>query len=147
MALGFNFSKTLTPDLREKMDNIRDRLSYVPNGVQSKVAKIVKCTRQTVHNVVHVYTDEDYIKSDYAYFVWRELEKILWKPEYTEDYENFNRIYSTLMSEGKVNVEIGANKFRLLKRKFDKKGFKYKLTIHKGWPNSYIFELIQPQPC
>lgn len=125
---------------KAKLLALRDRLDYLSNGAQALIASRVKCTRQTVHNVLYDYDDEITAKSDYAYFVWKELEAVVNTPEAKEEYETMKKIVDGLRTGRTVKLEMPLPQFRQIKRKLDHLKVLYTLDKIKGWPNTYVLK-------
>lgn len=125
-------------DRKKKLRALRDRLDFLPNGTQSKIAKNIGCTRQTVHNVLFSYDDELAARSDFAYQVWKELERIVSEPDNVKEYDMMKSIVDGLRKGSNIKLEMALPQFRLIKRKLDKMGISYTLNKSRGWPNIYI---------
>jgi hypothetical protein len=134
-----------TEERKERLLALRDRLSYLSNGLQAEIAKSVGCTRQTVHNVLYAYDDDLAAKSDYAYNVWKELEAAMADPTVVEEFETMRTIVEGLRKGSVVKLEMPLPKFRLIKRKLDKLGVKYTLDKSRGWPNVYTLKSQEPR--
>ena len=124
-------------DRKKKLRALRDRLDFLPNGTQSKIAKNIGCTRQTVHNVLFSYDDELAARSDFAYQVWKELERIVSEPDNVREYDMMKSIVDGLRKGSNIKLEMALPQFRLIKRKLDKMGIPYTLNKSRGWPNIY----------
>jgi len=122
---------------KKKLCELRDRLDFLPNGTQSRIAKNIGCTRQTVHNVLFSYDDELSARSDFAYQVWKELERIVSEPDVVKEYNMMKSIVDGLRKGSNIRLEMALPQFRLIKRKLDKMGISYTLNKSRGWPNVY----------
>lgn len=132
-------------DRKQRFLASREKLRYLPNGVQAEVAKLVGCTRQTVHNVLYDYSDDLMARSDFAYDVWRRLEEVVNRPEYAEEYKMMKTIADGLIKGSSVQLELPLPKYRLISRKLNKLGVKYTEAKERGWPNVYLLTPVKKE--
>jgi len=144
MTNSFNRIFLFDDKRKKKLLTLRDKLDYLPNGIQAQIAKDVGCTRQTVHNVLYAYNDDIAVRSDFAYNVWKALEGIMAQKDNMEEYDVMHSIVDGLRKGSNIKIEMALTKFRLIKRKLDKSGVPYKMEKSRGWPNSYLLTPKNP---
>lgn len=123
------------PDKKLRLSELRERLHYVKNHYQAQIARKIKCTRQTVHNVV--WSPNPSPSSEYAAKIWDELENCLTKPEVEEEYRIAKSVVDALKKGSKVNLVMASEKFRVLARKLKKCGVDCTVVTTRGFPNRY----------
>jgi len=125
-----------TPEQKRHLLGLRERLGYVKNTHQANIARSLRTTRQTVHNVI--FSDEPSPNSEYSSRIWEELEKALSDPRVETEYRQTKKVADALRAGKEVTVSALTENWRMLNRKLRRLGVRYTVQYKRGWPNKYF---------